>query len=147
MVMWLLVCASILLGNTVNAFALHRTTSRTTMRPVVVSSRLSMSMGGLDTPMASLSHLFVSTLQLADTSVTEEEVLSVTGASAVLPDPIFVIVAAGVLLVGIAVLQFSLGDLTKEVRDGACKRIFQGMCRSLQCTPSPKQCCRRGKQE
>ena len=112
--MFLFLCALALFGASANAFTLQRPASRM-LRPVS-PSRLSMSMGGLPAPMASLSHMFVSTLQLADTSITEEEVLSVTGATAELPDPIFVIVAAGVLLVGIAVLQFSLGDLTKEVR-------------------------------
>jgi hypothetical protein len=112
--MFLFLCALALFGASANAFTLQRPASRM-LRPVS-KSRLSMSMGGLPAPMATLSHMFVSTLQLADTSITEEEVLSVTGATAELPDPIFVIVAAGVLLVGIAVLQFSLGDLTKEVR-------------------------------
>ena len=61
-----------------------------------------------------MSTLFTNTLQLADTSITEEEVLAVTGVSQDLPDPIYIIVLAGVVLLGIGILQFSLGDLTKE---------------------------------
>ena len=61
-----------------------------------------------------MSTLFTNTLQLADTSITEEEVLAVTGVSQELPDPIYIIVLAGVVLLGIGILQFSLGDLTKE---------------------------------
>ena len=61
-----------------------------------------------------IPHYFT-TFQLADTSVSEEDVLSVTGQAINLPDPIFAIVLAGILLIGIGILQFSLGDLTKEV--------------------------------
>uniref|UniRef100_A0A7S0SW18 Uncharacterized protein n=1 Tax=Chromulina nebulosa TaxID=96789 RepID=A0A7S0SW18_9STRA len=58
--------------------------------------------------------LLKSSIYLSDTSISEEEVLSVTGTSTTLPDPIFAITFAGVILLGIAILQFSLGDLTKE---------------------------------
>jgi hypothetical protein len=57
----------------------------------------------------------LTSLPIADTSISEEEVLAVTGQTAELPDPIFAIVTAFALLAGIGLLQFSLGDLTKEV--------------------------------
>ena len=90
-----------------------------TMRPnaiksrVVPSSSTRMNMA-MSTPFMPMSTLFTNTLQLADTSITEEEVLAVTGVSQELPDPIYIIVLAGVVLLGIGILQFSLGDLTKE---------------------------------
>ena len=71
-------------------------------------------MDAMSTPFMPMSTLFTNTLQLADTSITEEEVLAVTGVSQELPDPIYIIVLAGVVLLGIGILQFSLGDLTKE---------------------------------
>jgi hypothetical protein len=57
----------------------------------------------------------MSTLQLADTSISEEEVLNTVGQAGDLPDPFFTVLVAGVIVLGVAVLQFSLGDLTKEV--------------------------------
>lgn len=53
---------------------------------------------------------------LADTSVSEEEILSVAGQTTDLPDPLFAVGVAAFIFLGVAVLQFSLGDLTKEVR-------------------------------
>ena len=53
---------------------------------------------------------------LADTSISEEEVLDVVGQAADLPDPIWAVGVAAVIFVGVGILQFSLGDLTKEVR-------------------------------
>jgi hypothetical protein len=63
------------------------------------------------------SHLprILSTIQLADTSISEEEVLNTIGQAGDLPDPFFTVLVAGVIVLGVAVLQFSLGDLTKEV--------------------------------
>ena len=63
------------------------------------------------------SHLprIISTIQLADTSISEEEVLNTVGQAGDLPDPFFTVLVAGVIVLGVAVLQFSLGDLTKEV--------------------------------
>ena len=52
---------------------------------------------------------------LADTSISEEEVLSVVGQTTDLPDPLYVVGAAFLIFLSVAVLQFSLGDLTKEV--------------------------------
>jgi len=56
-----------------------------------------------------------SSLQLSDTSISEEEVLEVTGQVTNLPDPLIAVAFAAVVFLGVAILQFSLGDLTKEV--------------------------------
>lgn len=53
-------------------------------------------------------------LPLAETTVSEEEILDTVGRASELPDPIFIVSIAVFVLVGVAVLQFSLGDLTKE---------------------------------
>ena len=53
-------------------------------------------------------------LPLAETTVSEEEILDVVGNVSELPDPQLTISFAVFLLVGTALLQFSLGDLTKE---------------------------------
>lgn len=68
------------------------------------------------TRLNSFSNVWGTSFPLADTSISEEEILSVTGSSSQLPDPVFAIVFAFVILAGIGILQFSLGDLTKEVR-------------------------------
>jgi len=52
---------------------------------------------------------------LADTSISEEEVLAVVGQTTDLPDPLYIVGAAFLIFLSVAVLQFSLGDLTKEV--------------------------------
>jgi hypothetical protein len=54
-------------------------------------------------------------LILADTSVTEEDIINLTGQTTSLPDPIYAIGIAALIFLGVGVLQFSLGDLTKEV--------------------------------
>jgi hypothetical protein len=59
--------------------------------------------------------LISSSIPIADTSISEEEVLDIAGQSANLPDPLIAVGFAAVVLIGVAVLQFSLGDLTKEV--------------------------------
>ena len=53
-------------------------------------------------------------LALSETTVSEEEILDVVGKMDELPDPQLTISFAVFLLVGTAILQFSLGDLTKE---------------------------------
>ena len=69
---------------------------------------------------------------LSDTSVSEEEVLNVVGQTASLPDPIYLVGTAAFILIGVGILQFSLGDLTKEVF-----LIFQTVFFSLNiCSPS-----------
>lgn len=52
----------------------------------------------------------------ADTSISEEEVLNVVGQVSALPSPTFILVAAALVFLGVGALQFSLGDLNKEVR-------------------------------
>ena len=69
----------------------------------------------LENVIAAIAPRIISTLQLADTSISEEEVLNTVGQVGDLPDPFFTVVVAGVIVLGVAVLQFSLGDLTKEV--------------------------------
>jgi len=53
-------------------------------------------------------------LLLAETTVSEEEILDMTGAASELPEPGLTISFAVFVLLGTAILQFSLGDLTKE---------------------------------
>ena len=53
-------------------------------------------------------------LILADTSISEEDVLAYTGTTSDLPNPLWGVGFAFVVFAGVAVLQFSLGDLTKE---------------------------------
>lgn len=62
-----------------------------------------------------------STFQLSDTSISEEEVLTVTGQIADLPNPVYIVGFAAVILLGIGILQFTLGDLTKEVYILCCR--------------------------
>ena len=69
----------------------------------------------LENVIAAIAPRIISTLQLADTSISEEEVLNTVGQAGDLPDPFFTVVVAGVIVLGVAILQFSLGDLTKEV--------------------------------
>ena len=59
--------------------------------------------------------LFLSSIQICDTSISEEEVLEVSGQVTNLPDPLIAVAFAAVVFLGVAFLQFSLGDLTKEV--------------------------------
>lgn len=52
---------------------------------------------------------------LSDTSISEEEVLDISGQASTLPDPAYAVGLAAIIFLGVGVLQFSLGDLTKEV--------------------------------
>ena len=54
------------------------------------------------------------TMNICDTSISEEDVLGVTGSVTSLPDPIFALAFAGIVFLGVAILQFSLGDLNKQ---------------------------------
>ena len=62
-----------------------------------------------------ISTIIANTLQLCDTSISEEEVLSATGELADLPNPLYAVGLAAFILIGVGLLQFTLGDLTKEV--------------------------------
>lgn len=68
-------------------------------------------------PFYSIETLYnnIGSMILSDTSLSEEDVLDVVGQTADLPDPLIVIGLAAVVVLGVGVLQFSLGDLTKEV--------------------------------
>jgi hypothetical protein len=71
-----------------------------------------------------LDNLLQYTIQLADTSISEEEVLGTVGQANTLPDPIYAVIFGGVIVLGVGILQFSLGDLTKEVQFGSHIQTF-----------------------
>jgi len=58
--------------------------------------------------------LKISSFYLSDTSISEEDVLDVVGTSTTLHDPGYAIGLAAFIFLGVAILQFSLGDLTKQ---------------------------------
>ena len=62
---------------------------------------------------------------LADTSISEEEVLDVTGRASDLPDPLVAVGFGLVVFLGVALLQFSLGDLTKEEGQARVRDFLQ----------------------
>ena len=64
-------------------------------------------------------------LVVADSSVSEDEVLSSAGQVSELPDPAFALVFAFIVFAGVAVLQFSLGDLTKEEGQARVRDFLQ----------------------
>lgn len=67
-------------------------------------------------PFKAMNQLISSTLPLSDTSISEEDVLAVTGSASELPDPIYAIYFAVAVILGVGILQFSLGDLATEVK-------------------------------
>lgn len=69
--------------------------------------------------------LLKQSFSLADTSISEEDVLGVVGQSQELPSPIFAIVFAAIVFLGVAALQFSLGDLTKEEGQARVRDFLQ----------------------
>lgn len=81
-------------------------------------------------PAAKLTRLSMLTLSdisqvLCDTSISEEEVLSVTGQTTELPDPLLAVVFAAVVFAGVGVLQFSLGDLNKQEGQARVRDFLQ----------------------
>lgn len=66
-----------------------------------------------------------STLTLSDTSVSDEDVLDVVGRANDLPDPIYAVGFAAFVFAGVALLQFSLGDLTKEEGQARVRDFLQ----------------------
>jgi hypothetical protein len=62
---------------------------------------------------------------LADTSISEEEILSVSGQVSDLPSPLFALAFAAIVFGGVAILQFSLGDLTKEEGQARVRDFLQ----------------------
>mmetsp|Transcript_10674 Transcript_10674/g.10320 ORF Transcript_10674/g.10320 Transcript_10674/m.10320 type:complete len:136 (+) Transcript_10674:134-541(+) len=89
-----------------------------------LTSKVGMEMSVQDMMYSQMPHI-MSTLQLADTSVSEEEVLDVVGQTQNLPDPLLTVTFALVLIAGIAVLQFSLGDLSKEEGQARVRDFLQ----------------------
>lgn len=65
------------------------------------------------------------TMTLADTSISEEEVLDTVGRANDLPDPIYALGFAAIVFVGVAALQFSLGDITKEEGQARVRDFLQ----------------------
>mmetsp|Transcript_30277 Transcript_30277/g.67010 ORF Transcript_30277/g.67010 Transcript_30277/m.67010 type:complete len:127 (-) Transcript_30277:64-444(-) len=72
-----------------------------------------------------LDNLLQYTMQLADTSISEEEVLGTVGQANNLPDPIYAVIFGGVIVLGVGILQFSLGDLTKEEGQARVRDFLQ----------------------
>ena len=84
---------------------------------LVESFRSSLIRTGRVVPVKALpEHLvtWMSSFPLAETTVSEEEILDIVGAASELPDPQLTISFAVAVVIGTAILQFSLGDLTKE---------------------------------
>ena len=78
------------------------------------------SMSGLHSTFQDMSQLL-----LADTSVSEEDLIAISGQTAELPSPLFAIAFAFIVFAGVAVLQFSLGDLTKEEGQARVRDFLQ----------------------
>ena len=72
-----------------------------------------------------LAKILSNSFALTDTSISEEDVLAVTGQINELPSPFYVVIAAGLIFIGVAVLQFSLGDLTKEEGQARVRDFLQ----------------------
>lgn len=64
-------------------------------------------------------------LNIADTSISEEDILDVTGQASNLPSPLIGVGFALLIFAGVAVLQFSLGDLTKEEGQARVRDFLQ----------------------
>ena len=62
---------------------------------------------------------------LADTSVSEEDVMAVTGTVSTLPDPIYAVAFAAIIFGGVAVLQFTLGDLATQEGEARVRDYLQ----------------------
>ena len=79
----------------------------------------------IDIMSVSVPNILRGTMSLADTSVSEEDIIGVVGQSAELPSPIFALVFAFFVFAGVAALQFSLGDLTKEEGQARVRDFLQ----------------------
>lgn len=101
-------------------FVCHGFVSRTPISSKFHRLKMSPTPNDLFSQIQSNSNSFAdifqqSVLLLADTSVSEEDVINVVGQSNELPDPLIFVGTAVAIFLGVAILQFSLGDLTKEV--------------------------------
>ena len=93
---------------------LHLGCTRLMKDSCYVSGVGSLKAQSLDTMASAVLPVFQKTLLMADTSISEEDVMAVTGSTSDLPNPLWAVGFAFALLAGVAILQFSLGDLTKE---------------------------------
>lgn len=81
----------------------------------ITNTKLNMNMMLDTTTLTSLTLLTNKlSMVLADTSISEEDVMEITGSTSNLPDPIYAIGFAVAIFSGVAILQFSLGDLANE---------------------------------
>ena len=87
------------------------------------SSSLSMSLSSIVSNSNNILNSI--SMSLADTSISEDDILEITGQASNLPDPIYTIGLAGIILIGTLVLQFSLGDLTKEEGQARVRDFLQ----------------------
>jgi hypothetical protein len=112
--MMLIIFLIILCGYlTIISSLLIKPTSSSQYSKIISLSKLNVAnFDGLDHIQSGLKNIV---FYLADTSVSEEDIINVTGETTDLPDPLFAVGFAVLIFLGVAVLQFSLGDLTKEV--------------------------------
>lgn len=104
---WVVLLALLLNQGYVNAF-----------RPIINAPGSISSLKMLD------FHSLISTLPIAD-AITEEEVLAVSGQVNELPSPLFAVGFAAVIFLGVAALQFSLGDLNKQEGQARVRDFLQ----------------------
>ena len=100
-------------------------------------SLISMSLSSLPSSLVSLSssistshvtnrmYSLFNSMPLADTSISDDDILEITGTASNLPDPLYTIGLAVVILIGTLILQFSLGDLTKEEGQARVRDFLQ----------------------
>lgn len=70
---------------------------------------------------------------VADTGISDEDVLQVSGTVSDLPSPFYVVGIAAIIVLGVGILQFSLGDLTKEVFSSCATLQNQYICHNVLC--------------
>jgi hypothetical protein len=109
---------TILLALATSSMAFQLRSSNVVKSQALSRSQLRLSAGDFQSILAS-------SLPVAETSVLEDDVLEVTGQMSNLPDPIYAIVFAAVVFAGVAVLQFSLGDITKEEGQARVRDFLQ----------------------
>eukprot|EP01041_Mallomonas_annulata_P009112 gene9112-18880_t len=97
---------------------------RVVSNPLKRTSRTLNMISAMDVPVM-VSNFLTTTLQVSDTSISEEEVLAVAGQVTDLPSPIYAVIFAVVIFAGVAGLQFSLGDLTKQEGQARVRDFLQ----------------------
>ena len=119
----LLIIVMIMIIN-INSFIIHNNNNNNNnMITKRRSSSLSMSLSSIVSNSNNILNSI--SMSLADTSISEDDILEITGQSSNLPDPIYTIGLAGIILVGTLILQFSLGDLTKEEGQARVRDFLQ----------------------